>query len=134
MEANMREFQINTETGESRLDWLRIEGDDIPNLNADVEEDDNLFDSDDIITSVKELKAASVKIYPNPFNDLVTIEGTENIRSVSLFNILGETILQQNNLQLRQVKLNLGFLNSGIYILKIDGASNQITSKRIIKK
>lgn len=62
---------------------------------------------------------SSLKIYPNPVNDLLTIENQESvIKEVYVYNILGKEIMMlfPNDLK---IILNTHQLNEGIYLLKI---------------
>lgn len=62
---------------------------------------------------------SSLKIYPNPVNDLLTIENQESvIKEVYVYDMLGKEINKYHPNDLK-AKLNIHHLNEGIYILKI---------------
>jgi len=71
-----------------------------------------------------------VNIYPNPARNEITIETSqkEDIKSVSLYNILGQKVLDLNKLSLKEIKLDITNFNPGIYLLKI----NNKTSKKLV--
>ncbi|MBF0694412.1 MAG: T9SS type A sorting domain-containing protein [Flavobacterium sp.] len=56
-----------------------------------------------------------IQVYPNPTTDVVTIEG--EFESYELFTILGQKVLSGTT-----AKLNLNHLQSGVYILQLDGS------------
>jgi len=79
------------------------------------------------------------KVYPNPVKDLVTIDIQSEISGaiqLSLFNILGTEVKKWESYYLnqgdQQFKIDLSFLKTGIYILKIS-SSKQVCSQ-VIKK
>ncbi len=67
-----------------------------------------------------------VAVYPNPFNDKLNIEGISSDSQISLYSISGKHI---SNLKLSSNALELGFLSTGVYFLRIN---NQ--HKKIIKQ
>lgn len=75
------------------------------------------------------LDISSVKLYPNPVSDRLFIKSTEQIESVSIYNINGRLVKQSNS-------INKGFdvsvLPSGLYMIEIK-TSNNIINKKFIK-
>ena len=72
------------------------------------------------ITDVSITKKESIKLYPNPTQDIlyfILAEGTSN-NKVSIMDVGGKTVLQQtvNNTG----SLQVDYLNSGIYFLKVN--------------
>ncbi len=59
-------------------------------------------------------------IYPNPFTTLLNIESTNNINSVNICNLLGQTILN-HSYNSEQVHLDVSDLPVGIYLIRING-------------
>ncbi|WP_136480696.1 T9SS type A sorting domain-containing protein [Cognatitamlana onchidii] len=80
----------------------------------------------------KNVLSHSVKVYPNPANDVITIT-TKNIdiTSISLYSVLGEQVL--SGLALKNDRLNISELSRGVYFMKINSDQGSVT-KRIIKK
>ena len=131
----MREFQVNTETGkESKLDWLKISGETIPNFNASVTASDQLFSSNVVlITGVPRLKENLAKVYPNPFSDEITIEG-KGIKNITVYNILGQPVLEKRNVESSQIRMDLSALRSGYYFVKLVDEFNRATTSKIVKQ
>lgn len=68
--------------------------------------------------------------YPNPVTDLLTIENQNN-KSVTIFNALGQKIMEKNNLSSTKTILNFSDFPKGIYFLSFENDfSNSI---KIIK-
>jgi hypothetical protein len=74
-----------------------------------------LLGNDDIALS-------SLKVYPNPVRDVLTIEANEAIKSVSLLDLRGR-LLSHTDQTANHVLLNIGGQERGVYVLKIVGDS-----------
>ncbi len=94
---------------------------------------------DSLFSSVPKNKMQQkIAIRPNPFHDYIYFDGNNFQNSpeplVEIFNLQGtkvyEGILET---AIGDTKLNLGFLNSGVYILTVKLADNQRLYNRIIK-
>ena len=77
-------------------------------------------------------KGPSFKIYPNPTNDFIHIQGIENqrISQAKIFDVNGRLVSISQNLQ--DNKLDVSQLFSGVYILKIE-TENGEANIRFIK-
>lgn len=75
-----------------------------------------------------------VNIYPNPTSENITIslERTEPIQSIKIYNALGSCIWHSNEMP-NNNKLSLKDINQGIYVLEITSSESCYT-KRFIKK
>lgn len=74
----------------------------------------------------------NLKVFPNPTNDLVTIEFSEEIKTtltVELYNELGEILLKKN--VNNNETISLKGHNNGMYILRLIGKQG-ISTRRII--
>ena len=70
-----------------------------------------------------------VSIYPNPILDQLTIVSNFIIRSVQVYNLNGQLVIDIENANDKLIKLPVDYLNSGLYIIKIKTTNNQITKK-----
>ena len=61
-----------------------------------------------------------VTLYPNPVCNELTIEAMENITSLTIANLLGQTLYSQQYNSLK-VQLNVADFPAGIYFLKVNG-------------
>ena len=71
-------------------------------------------------------------ISPNPFTDVVTLnnDNPERITNVTIYNMNGSNIF--TNTKIKDNKLDLTFLDRGVYLIKI-GTETNVYSKKIIK-
>ena len=75
-----------------------------------------------------------VSIYPNPSDSIFNIEwpNYENT-SITVFNYLGQKILEQNNIFSNKFELNMQQRSRGIYVVKIKSSSGIATKKIILE-
>jgi len=85
-------------------------------------------------TTVTEIDAPQITIYPNPATSFVFIENSifENYR-VEIYNLTGEEIRAPQNILSNKTELDISGLKSGIYIIRITG-NNFSESKKLIVK
>ena len=72
-----------------------------------------------------------VQIYPNPFENSLTIKSPHEITGIQLFDLNGKKLYHK--LKLDNSVLNLSALESGLYILELKTKSN-IVYKKLLKK
>ncbi|MDR6967472.1 hypothetical protein J2X31_001483 [Flavobacterium arsenatis] len=72
-----------------------------------------------------------LSFYPNPVKDILTISNTEEITSVSIFNILGQKV-QETSLNVKEAKIDMSNLATGSYIAKVM-VNDQVETIKILK-
>lgn len=95
----------------------------------------NIFETEFVnALSSESYKLLDFAVYPNPTNNMVTIQNKDNaiISKVVLVDILGKNI-KTSTYNSSEVSMDISNLNSGIYFIEI--YSNEVkTVKKIIKK
>jgi len=88
------------------------------------------FDNGSFIAlHIEEFNAVNLKIFPNPSQDVLYINGI-NIKKLSVTDVKGKTILEQKN---SSNQIRIKELTTGIYFLKIVSKNNTIITKKFIK-
>ncbi len=78
--------------------------------------------------ATSELNKANVKIYPNPTNDRIKIEGVKTVEKIRIFDLSGRKVYESKGSE-----ANIRELSAGTYIVNIY-SGNQVVSRKIIKK
>ena len=68
--------------------------------------------------------------YPNPVKDVVYINSPSTVQQVVMYNISGDIVLQQENVE---NGINVSTLPQGVYVLKLVAAEGEVVRK-IVKK
>lgn len=63
-------------------------------------------------------ETAPVRLYPNPAASKLNVECTDNITNLTIYNIVGQRVMNVNNLNAKSV-LDLNHLSNGTYTMRI---------------
>ncbi len=91
--------------------------------------------ADAVITKTNKYeKEVDFIIYPNPANKVINIKikNEFNGSKITLYNILGETVLE-DEMTTNQLQININDLKSGVYFIAIQNNNSQSTQKIIIE-
>lgn len=70
----------------------------------------------------------SIKVYPNPVENIINITNVSDLKSITIYNSLGQLILQS-----KKTTIDISHLSKGLYFLKIQ-TSQGIETKRVVKE
>lgn len=87
------------------------------------------------VSQVAEIAKVDFSVYPNPVNNIVTIENFNSalILGVKIADMNGRIVKELNSLNVSQTQINLANLNAGIYMMTITSDLG-VTTKKIIKQ
>lgn len=96
---------------------------------------------DNLITSTASVAEQSAKntlfnLFPNPASDVVTLNFIQNISAdmtLNIYNVNGE-LISSKLLQQNQKQINIGDLNSGIYLVEIKSKGLTESQKLVIQR
>ena len=74
----------------------------------------------------------NINIYPNPATNFINIEAENNIKTISIYNVTGQNVLQ-TDVNSSEIGINIFSFNKGLYIIKIETESGIYTEKLIIQ-
>ena len=85
-----------------------------------------------VVLDAKQFDVASFTYYPNPVKDVLTLNYSSNIESVTVYNMLGQPVISQSVNALTG-KINMGALADGTYMINV--TMGDVTKTiRVIKK
>ena len=86
------------------------------------------YDQD--LLSITDTTIEGLIFYPNPTKDFVVLEGNHQLQQIEIYSMLGNKVYSER-FQARLKKLDVSFLASGSYILKVSSADQTGTYKLI---
>jgi len=85
-------------------------------------------------TSVEEINQPVFKIFPNPTIADINVEGQTNIQRIRVTNMLGQQVVELNNLDSDRVTIQTSTLKTGYYIISITDVNGYTFNTRFIKR
>ncbi len=77
-----------------------------------------------------EMTNAEATIFPNPFNNKITIKNVENVQRINILDVTGRAIKTMSP----QKELNLSALQNGIYIINLNYKNGTVQNVKVIKE
>lgn len=90
------------------------------------------FTKIDANLAVNENAGLSAKIYPNPVKDVLNISNKTELGQVTIYSVTGQLQMQQK-VKGNAAKLDVSYLSSGMYLVKIQDKSSKIQTVKMIK-
>jgi polyhydroxybutyrate depolymerase len=88
------------------------------------------FNQYDLVASVETHNAAEFSIYPNPAQDIISIQGNQIITDVLIMDMQGRVVERQTNENIRSIDTSR--LAAGNYLVKISGNDFSTVQKIVI--
>ena len=80
---------------------------------------------------IDENEAVSVNLYPNPASRYLNVESAEGLKSIVIYNAIGQQVMM-SNVDGSRTTLDLGSLASGNYTMRITAANGEQTTRKFI--
>lgn len=84
------------------------------------------------ILDITENLIKTTKIFPNPVNNILNVEGNSTIQKIEIYNILGQKVFQKR-VNSKSVILDVSTYASGHYFLKIQDSNSEFQMFKFIK-
>lgn len=75
------------------------------------------------------LNSLKFSLYPNPANDILNINTDSEVKSIEIYSVQGQKVLNTNSKQ-----VNISNLSKGIYMVRVADESGAIATQKLIKK
>ncbi len=80
------------------------------------------------------LEQPSISIYPNPVTHFISIDNDEDVKSITIFNLVGRKLKTFKEIQ-KNEHYDVSTLPKGMYLVQVISYSNKIiTTQRISKR
>ncbi|MBP6755120.1 MAG: T9SS type A sorting domain-containing protein [Bacteroidia bacterium] len=81
---------------------------------------------------VNQLEKSTFSFYPNPTNNVINISSEQDIKTISLFNLLGQEVVSRS-INAKQYTLNVENLSKGTYLMKVVSENTAEFQKVVIQ-
>ncbi len=81
---------------------------------------------------IAEVASSDLIVYPNPANEIIFIENTNDISICEIYNAIGRQMYRNDNCQ-QKVQINISEFVAGVYIIKIIAEDRVFTKKIVVK-
>jgi hypothetical protein len=71
-------------------------------------------------TGIEEIPAETVKIYPNPVRDVLTVEQGSVINTVEIYSLVGKLVDKKTNVGTNVATFDMSRLAAGVYLVKVN--------------
>lgn len=103
----------------------------------EIANEDNVIEFESNSTTITldfdELSENNIAIYPNPCSNFVKVNCEYEISSISVRNILNQTVVKLENINSKTAEIQTKDFVNGVYIIDIELLNNTILSSKIIK-
>lgn len=93
---------------------------------------DNLYVYKGTALGTEKFETSSVKMYPNPVKNTLTIEANANIDTVSVYNILGQEVLKSSP-KSNTATLQTNELQKGVYMVTTE-IEGKLSTSKVVKE
>jgi uncharacterized delta-60 repeat protein len=80
-----------------------------------------------------QLEKIKISVFPNPADDMITIETADGNCSVEIIDLSGKTLINQK-LNTAQSTIDISLLPAGIYFIRLGDHLNHFSTQKLIKK
>ena len=88
-----------------------------------------------ISEGIETINAENLNIYPNPTNNKIYVELNNDllIKSIMVYNLIGEKILEFDQVNTTKYTVNLAAFSKGFYIIQVNGVESTAARKVMLK-
>jgi len=85
-----------------------------------------------VFTSINNSDLQFAKLFPNPFNETLTIDNLVDVKEITVSNILGQKIMAITDIE-ETVTISSAELEKGVFIITIVDNYNNVRTERVVK-
>lgn len=83
---------------------------------------------------IREITTETLRIQPNPAHDKVLVSAGNAIREISLTNIMGQQVMDNNTVNSKSVSIDISGLDGGVYIVQVRTEQGTGIAKLVVQK
>lgn len=75
-----------------------------------------------------------VKVFPSPFTNSITVSATKTIRKITIFNTIGNALLEIDNVSVAQTIIDTSSFASGFYLVQVELEDGSVVTEKLVKR
>jgi hypothetical protein len=96
--------------------------------------DDILINNEAPSIGINDLEPFTFSIYPNPSDGIITIENTVDLMKVTVFNMMGQEVMNLKQIPAGKIDINLENQINGLYFITLTDLKGRSSSAKVIKR
>jgi hypothetical protein len=84
-------------------------------------------------SGIEETRNNSIRFYPNPVSDFITLENLINIEKIEIFSLVGQKVFTLNDINTEKITINASNLKAGVYFIKFYSSDKGTSTLKFIK-
>ncbi|MGD9992813.1 MAG: lamin tail domain-containing protein [Salinivirgaceae bacterium] len=108
-----------------------------PNRTLTIADVDYVIDPADVwaVTGIEDnLDMSAISVFPNPFNNVITINGLANAKQIRVSNMLGQEVMNVTLAGQESKEISTDNLNRGVYFVTITDGNNNAKTVKVVKQ
>jgi hypothetical protein len=85
------------------------------------------------VISLAANQSGSIKVYPNPAQQYLTVSGLSSKAEIRLLNVAGKMVMYKNEAGSNTSQLNIGGLTPGVYLVQVFEKGKLVSTKMVVK-
>lgn len=122
--GNDPNFKIGNNNSILSIDDLKLYGRAI--TGAEIQ---NLYTNNSLSAKDYSTKNLKVALYPNPVRNILNIETATEIKSIAIYNLLGQKVKTA-----KSRNINVADLSNGTYMVRVEDTNNAVKTMKIVKQ
>ncbi len=127
------DFTITDDVVVENNETINFEISDAVNATLGAITSSSIVIKDNDVTGLNANNVVEFNAYPNPASTSINVIANENIETITLVNMIGQTVLSLGNVNATDRVINVSELSAGVYTLVINSV-NGSSSKRVVIK
>ncbi len=77
---------------------------------------------------IGDVDTETLSVYPNPTTAIINVKSSEDVKNISVFNIMGQQVMSANN----STSIDMRSLINGTYVVRVELANGTVTTRTVV--
>jgi hypothetical protein len=124
---------VNLDTDDGETYFILVDGFNYLDFGGDNTTGDFCIEVTQVFVNINEMEKTTLSVYPNPTSGNFTITSSQEIETIRVYNLMGELVLSNEQVNTTNLQFNAGALAKGVYSVEVKTASGNAVSRLIVE-